>query len=231
MGKQKRLPPHADVILFGHSHIDLSRIDVPFLGIHVIRDPRDIIVSGYLYHCRTTEKWCVNSDFDISHPIVFPQVPYSQEYRSKNWKINYLKSLGGFSYQENLRKLSRSEGLLFEMRHYGAWTINSMRAWDYGKSNILEVKFENLMRNYDDTFSSIFHHLGFSDADVNTCLEIAAKHDLGRKPIEEISQMEHVSSTNHTRWREYFERQHKQQFIKKFDNVLIDLGYEKDNQW
>ena len=231
LGKQRKLPPHADVILFGHSDVDLDCIDTPFLGIHIIRDPRDIIVSGYLYHCRTTEKWCVNSDFTISHPIVFPQVPYSQEYRAEAWKINYLKSLGGRSYQENLRQRSQHDGLLFEMRHYGAWTINNMIAWDYQRSNILEVKFEQLMRRYDDTFYSIFSHLGFSETDISACLEITAKHDLNRKPVEEIQQMDHVSSTQHTRWREYFERQHKQEFIRLFGNVLIDLGYEKDNDW
>lgn len=27
-------------------------------GTHIVRDPRDLIVSGYFYHLRTSETWC-----------------------------------------------------------------------------------------------------------------------------------------------------------------------------
>src|SRR4051794_32795369 len=42
----------ADVYLFQHSrHFDRSRFaETPFRGTHMIRDPRDVLVSGYFYH-------------------------------------------------------------------------------------------------------------------------------------------------------------------------------------
>jgi hypothetical protein len=230
-GKQTEIPPDTDVILFAHSLIDLAHIAKPFVGVHVIRDPRDIIVSGYLYHRRTTEKWCVNTDFGVTPSIRFPKVPYSQEHRSEEWKIRYLASLGGMSYQENLLRMSQQQGLMFEMNNYGAWTIESMKEWDYGMGNILEITFENLMSSYDDTFRRIFEHIGFSKSESNVGLNIAAQHDLGRRLPEEIEKMRHVSSPRATKWKEYFETQHKNAFLDKFGDVLVKLGYETGDNW
>ena len=231
LGKQTQLPQDTDVILLGHSLIDLDNITTPFIGIHIIRDPRDIIVSGYLYHRRTSEKWCVNSDFSLTSPILFPKIPYSQEHRSEEWKIKYLESLRGMSYQENLLSMSQGEGLLFEMNNYGAWTIESMMNWNYDRNNILEIKFENLMHDFDDTFRLIFEFLKFSRSEIKAGSSIASEHDLGRKSAQDIEKMEHVSSTKTTKWKDYFEPDHKEKFINKFGNVLVDLGYEKNNSW
>ena len=99
LGNQTELPGNSDVILIGHSLIDLNDLRTPFIGIHFVRDPRDIIVSGYLYHCRTTEKWCINSDFSLKPPILHPKVPYSQQHRTEEWKMKYLISFGNMTYQ------------------------------------------------------------------------------------------------------------------------------------
>lgn len=231
VGWQTELPADADVILFAHSLIDLGTIDKPFLGVHFIRDPRDIVVSGYLFHLRTRERWCVNTDLDPSPPIRFPRVPRSQQHRSESWKAAYLRSLGGRSYQENLRALPQAEGLLFEMNHYAGWTIDSMRAWDYDREDVLEVRFEDLMSEFDAGFRFIFSWLGLSAEQRDAALELAARHDLGRKSREEIQQIEHVSPGETSKWRAYFEPQHKNAFRARFGEVLVDLGYETSDDW
>ena len=231
MGRQTQIPQNADVILFGHSLIDPSEISASFVGLHVIRDPRDIIVSGYQYHCRTSEKWCINSDFTPKLPILFPKVPYSQQHRSEEWKLGYLKSLSERSYQENLLSMSQRDGLLFEMNNYGAWTIESMKAWNYNLDNILELKYEQLMNSYDNAFHSIFDHFGFSRSEIDAGMDVASKHDLRRKSAKELEKMNHVSSSKTSRWKEFFEPVHKEMFIKNFGNLLVELGYEKDNNW
>ncbi len=230
-GKQTQLPRNADMFLFYHSLVDFRHITAPLVGVHFVRDPRDIIVSGYLYHSRTSEEWCVNSDFSQKAPIRYPRIPFSQQHRSHEWKIKYLNSLNGISYQNNLLNMSQRDGLLFEMNNYGAWTIESMKEWNYNRNNILEIKFESLMDNYDDTFRAIFEYLGFSKIEIKRGMLIAAEHDLGRKSDQQIKQLKHVSSKKTSKWADYFEPEHKKTFIKKFGDVLIDLGYENDNNW
>lgn len=51
-GFQSNFPDELDIALFGHSLIYPERISRVFRGLHLVRDPRDIIVSGYLYHSK-----------------------------------------------------------------------------------------------------------------------------------------------------------------------------------
>jgi hypothetical protein len=50
------LLPGTDICIAMHSDLKLARIG-DFVGSHMIRDPRDAIVSGYFYHLWTTEAW------------------------------------------------------------------------------------------------------------------------------------------------------------------------------
>ncbi len=94
--------PRADLVFFLHSQVDYEKLPENFIGIHMVRDPRDVIVSGYLYHKRTTEAWCISKNFQTSAPIKYPQIPNSQMYRTEAWKIDYIKKLNGMSYQEKI---------------------------------------------------------------------------------------------------------------------------------
>ena len=52
--------------------------------------------------------------------------------------------------------------------------------------NTLEVKFEDVIANYDNMWKEIFLHLGFSNNNLKIALEIAKKHDLGRMSKKQI---------------------------------------------
>lgn len=87
LGRVERIPPEGDVLLFAHSLVDFQR-EAPqsYVGAHLIRDPRDVIVSGYLYHKRCREEWCVHEAFDTREPIRYPNVQFSQQHRPESWK-------------------------------------------------------------------------------------------------------------------------------------------------
>ncbi len=218
--------PDKDVLVFCHSIADVSKLPKDFLGVHVCRDPRDIIVSGYLYHCRTNEKWCVNKDFSLVSPILFPNVPYSLQHQSEAFKIEYIESLNSKSYQENLNELSQGEGLIFEMEHYGDWTIAAMRQWNYHDSRILEMKFEKIMEVFDQSFVDIFEFLGLCESSEHDVMALAQVHDISRKNDTELSLMDHVSSKKTSKWKSYFDEPQIKKFKEKFGGVVSELGYE-----
>src|ERR1700722_13569783 len=62
-GEVRDIDPALDLVVLGHSLLgfELSR---PIRGVRVVRDPRDIWVSSYLYHRHCQEPWCLNTDFD-----------------------------------------------------------------------------------------------------------------------------------------------------------------------
>ena len=225
------VPSGCDVILFPHSLVDLDAIKHPFTTIHVIRDPRDVVVSGYLYHMRCREPWCTNTNIDFSHPIRYPVVPRSQEHRPEDWKNEYLRSLNGRSYQSNLQAMSQEEGILFEMDHYGSWTIAEMEAWNYSRPNTLELKFEDLMRSFERSFVSMFEHLGFSEEQTRAATAIAVVEDINKMTDKEIMMNNHISSRSTSKWSRYFTEDLKQAFKSRFPDTLQRLGYESSDDW
>ena len=80
-GLVDRLDLEPDIVLLPHSLLPHSSLgglfDRPYRAIRMIRDPRDIWVSGYLYHRHCAEEWCVNTDMDLTPPIQWPRVDHS----------------------------------------------------------------------------------------------------------------------------------------------------------
>lgn len=149
-GRQEDLPPGFDVFFQDHSGFDLTRIQGEYRGLHVIRDPRDVIVSGCFYHQRAAEKWL--------------------HVRREEF--------GGFSYQERLNSFpSLDEQLIFEMQH--SRTIRDMLAWSYSNPNIFEARYEDLIldRNLMQ-FHRIFDFLGFPGEMIPQALKIAYESSL-----------------------------------------------------
>ena len=104
-GQVKSINRSTPIINFSHSLISFELGNYPHKGIRIIRDPRDIWVSGYLYHRKTTEMWCTNQPISSNELITFPQVPFSREHLPESEKKAYIDDLGGASYQKNLLML------------------------------------------------------------------------------------------------------------------------------
>src|SRR5712671_589977 len=49
-GMAAKLPKEFDVFCPGNSELQAGQVPAPFKGLHMIRDPRDIIISGCFYH-------------------------------------------------------------------------------------------------------------------------------------------------------------------------------------
>jgi|GEM_PF-5312618 len=128
-GHVERIDPTLDIVLLAHSLVGPNFASRPYRAIRVVRDPRDIWVSSYLYHLRCREAWCTNTHFDPTPPIAYPQVDYSFQHYPEAWKQQYLSALGNRSYQQNLRERDRDSGLAFELEGYSGCTLAAIRGW------------------------------------------------------------------------------------------------------
>ena len=128
---------------------DLDR----FRGIHVIRDPRDIAISSYFSHrnSHSTDFW-----------------PELAEFR------------------EVLERLPKDEGILENFKFTAqlttdGWTINlfdTMKEWNYQTANVMEVRFEDLIRDPYQNFLSMFDFLGlveFSELHASSLLRYSVR--------------------------------------------------------
>ena len=94
--------------------VDLKALG-KYRGVHVMRDPRDMIVSSYHYHKWTHEAWAHRPD--------------------KN----------GLSYQQKLNKADKRKGLFMEIEHFIFIYRKVLTDWNMDDPDMLEVSYESLM--------------------------------------------------------------------------------------
>jgi Sulfotransferase domain len=205
MCTQEELSPAADVFFEDHSRINRSTLS-PYRGAHLIRDPRDIVVSGYFYHLWTTEEWV---------HTVKPE-------------------FGNRSYLEHLNSLSQEEGLLVEMKRFADDDLPDMVEWDYHDPNFIEVRYEDLIADWTSEFRRTFRHYGFTPKAIEKSLRLAQpfsfENQAGRK-IGEVQAKSHLRSGRAGQWMDVFGDRHRRLGKELLGAALIRLGYEASLDW
>jgi hypothetical protein len=187
------------------SVIDIARLPA-FVGSHMVRDPRDVVVSGYHYHLWTTEP-----------AIVAPDPAYD-----------------GRSYQDHLRSLDTKRGLLAEIERASRRVLVTMAAWEYDRPQFLELRYEDAIIDEAGTFGRLFRHYGFTDAATSAAVEIAGRFGFERQEqrrLGEAQEGRHLRSGAIGQWQEIFDDDHKARFKELAGPTLIQLGYEQDDRW
>ncbi len=223
-----RLPRRKQFVLFFHSALaEEANPAHQFRAVRIIRDPRDIWVSSYLYHRRCREPWCVHTQFDRSPPIGFPQADACMAHRPETWKQQFLARLDRKSYQQNLLDRDRDSGLLFELEGYTSCTLDEMRNWPFhGRPEVLEVKLEEICANFQPSMLSVFKHLGLSKEESKVALDLISNEDIGRMEDAQIAANPHIYSRQISKWRAMLSPSLLAEFERRFADLIVSLGYE-----
>jgi len=126
----------------------------PFRFVHVMRDPMEVVISGYKYHLKTTERWALRPD----------------------------KRYNGTSYRQYLNTLSMTDGLRAELKHSMKDALKTMprllnRTQD--RPCTLTLRLEDFERDWRGTTARLWDVLGVQDPGVALRLDEAiAKHDV-----------------------------------------------------
>ena len=194
----------ADFYLDLGSHVKLDTLP-NYVGSHMVRDPRDVIISGYFYHKWANEPWN-----NLARA----------EYR-------------GRSYKEHLNSLSQEEGLIEEIKRVSFW-VPHMAKWNYNNPKMFEIKYEDIIKDEQPIFRAMFQHYGFSEKAVDRCCAIAEGFSVGRlkkKKKKNAKGGMHIRSGKTGEWQTVFKEEHKQLFKEMYPGALAKLGYEKDDNW
>jgi hypothetical protein len=166
-------------------------------------------VSAYEYHKKTTEPWA-------------------------NKKIS---EYGNESYKKILNRLTKEQGIIFEIKNNlyvesSFNTITDMYKWDYYMTNFLEVKYEDLMTDFEGVLKNMFKHYGFTKEMIIIALELAKPHNIRNKSEEDLKRNSHITNKNIDleKWREYFTNDKiVKQFLKIYPKDLFEkIGYPLD---
>jgi hypothetical protein len=175
-----------------------------------VRDPRDLVVSGYFYHKRAAESWC-----DIV-------APSEEDWAVVNGTVPGV-SLGRRSYAQYLNEVSLEKGLLAEVafrRHH----FESMRRWDDEDPRIEVFRYEEILGNEAEVFDRIFRffELPFSARQIG--LHYVRKFRAGNR----ARRPGHIRDPRSGQWRDHFTPAVTAKFNQEYGDLLDRLGYALD---
>jgi Sulfotransferase domain len=185
--------------------------------IHIIRDGRDVAVST-MHHI-----WNQAED------------------RGGTTKATPAQLAKREAYRENPQKVLESEEGIFPdgwLADYAAqWSASVGKSVKDGPLSLgkgyAEVRYEDLLYRPEEEFGRLLEFLG-ADADESTvsrCIAAASFEKLseGRKRGEEAASFYRKGIAGD--WKNVFTEQNKQEFKAAAGDLLIELGYEKNNDW
>ncbi|HAS82961.1 MAG TPA: hypothetical protein DCS43_09900 [Verrucomicrobia bacterium] len=226
--------------VLGHGNADNAVVATlenrgPFRGFHVIRDPRDLLISGYFWH--TSE-----NSID-KNP-------------ANEWNVERRQRLQGMPNKEM--------GLLQELE-FSSCYLAAMAAWNYQQRNILEMRYEEMAGNPRIFFTSAFSFCGLplvkqSRASMQRILlnqltlrifgrPVLRVHQLPERILEHILESRAFSQQTNGRpcgteapehkyrkgspgdWRNHFTPRITGAFKERYGHILEQLDYEENEHW
>jgi len=193
--------------------------------IYFIRNPKDVIISGYNYHKICEERWCTNINGNYYD---WWNTKFTDKEKESNRKyIEIGKNISkNICYQDKLKNLPKNGGIIHEMNNIGYITLSSMNEIPLDKPNTLIVKIEDLTYNTKETLIRItkFLNLDFMDDLFNSTNKILP-HMMSD---EEISKNIFITNKNckKNNYLNYWNDELENHFNIKFPNIMQKFGYE-----
>ncbi|QJT09363.1 hypothetical protein E8L03_10605 [Oceanidesulfovibrio marinus] len=191
----------------------------PFRASRFLRDPRDLVISAYHYHCWTRETWCTTPHFSWA-PITSESL-FRQEIEADPRLFPK-----GVSFQRYLTGLDFEQGVVLEML-WRRTHFRTMLDWP-DRPEILTLRYESLVGNEEESFAAILRHYGFGEEEAARGGAIAEAHSLKHK---KLGSRRHTRNGAARQWQAAFTPRLARIFEDNFGDVLRATGYESDGGW
>ena len=188
----------------------LNREDVR--AFHMIRDPRDVLISGARYHLTAktgNEKWLAKSQ----------------------------RAFDGMSYQEKINtKETRTDQLRFEMHQKHRETLVQMLNWPYGHENVVDIRYEDLINDTDlSQFRQAIETMDVQGFDQDRLVKSYWTNSIfgGLQDADKLKKnvKSHIKSGRTAQWRDGLPPAIAQEYSDHYGGALLKLGYETDQSW
>ncbi len=178
---------------------DLDQLGDDVRATHFVRDPRDLIVSGYFYHKRGAETWT----------------------KEEATSAKVIARRGPHSLYDYLNAVDLETGLLEEM-HLMQGSFDVMTSWAKAADpRVLALRYEDIIGDEVASFDRIARHYGLGPLDRAKMLFFARRYSAKRtKPLS------HIRDPRPSQWREHFTDRIENAFNDQFAELLKLYGYE-----
>jgi hypothetical protein len=189
--------------------LDLERLG-RFRLSRFIRDPRDLVVSGYFYHRRGAEPW------------LRAEAPTEEDWYFANGRLPEGLKAARTSFAAYLQSLPKEEGLLAELE-FRAPHLESMGRWPREHPDIAVWRYEDIVGREATVFRELLGFYGVSPLERWLGLWFARRYSLGRRGADP-----HVRDPAAGQWREHFTPRVREAFDARYADLIRQLGYPPD---
>jgi len=176
-----------------------------FRAFHIIRDPRDIIVSGYFSH-------------RYSHKI---------DGEINSWLVPIRKKLEELPFNEGLATEIEHGHALSSISN---WNFNDSQIIELRSEEVLFGTEAQCLQLLKDTLTHMQFDI-FSDEVLLAVIRTHHEFFSGRRKRGEEERSSHFRKGTPGDWRNYFTERHVAQFKERWGDLCVRLGYEADNDW
>lgn len=189
------------VASINNRRLDLDRLG-DFRVTRFIRDPRDLVVSGYHYHRRGAEAWCHVPAGEWPGASPLPAAVRAGE-----------------SYAAFLGRVPVEEGLVAEMDLVRRGLL-SMREWPDDDPRIRVFRYEHILGHETDVFGEVFAHYGMAWPERALGRLLARRYRAARRGRDP-----HVRDHRAGQWTTAFTPTVRSAFVERFGDLPEALGY------
>lgn len=176
-----------------------------------IRDPRDLVVSGYFYHKRGAEQWSriIN--------------PHKSDWRVVNGNLpdNFPVTASLSSY---LNTVDKEDGLIAEIdfrKHH----FESMISWPLSDPRIQIFFYEDILGNEVEAFRKLFEFYNFSEKLKRRGSKLAERYSASKQE----GKSDHIRNQLTGQWREHFTPRVNAYFNERYATLLEKYRYDVSN--
>lgn len=225
-----------DFLCYTNANIEYVKELDDFRGFHVIRDPRDVIVSGYFSHrySHPTSRW-----FElIEHRSkleklskdegLLLEMEFSRRFLEEMYTWNY--SLSNV-YEIKLENIVNDPYNEIIQACYFLGIVNEPTF----KERYLYLLAMSLNRALEKTGNIIDFKMPKNKIPEERLLRLIYKNQFSRKSkgrnLGEEDKKSHYRKGVSGDWKNHFNQEHISVFKEKYNKVLLKLRYEEDDSW
>lgn len=186
--------------------VDVRRLDDDFRIVRFVRDPRDLVVSGYFYHKRGAEPW-----FRHESPTPAYWAAINAEVPAAMPK--------GLSYADYLNQLSLEDGLIAEIE-FRKKHFESLHDWPHDE-RIRLYRYEDILGNESAVFDDIFRFYELTGLERRLASWLAGYYAVNRRTNDT-----HIRDPRPGQWRDVFTPRVERRFEEQFGDTVALLGYQ-----
>ena len=189
--------------------LDLERLG-RFRISRFIRDPRDLIVSGYFYHKRGAEDWATIAS------------PTSADWYFANGFVPEGLRDDGSSFAQYLQSIPEEEGLLAELE-FRKHHLESMALWPAEHPDIVTYRYEDIVGNEVAVFRDLFDFYGLSSLERRLAIWFSRRYSIRKRSADP-----HIRNPASGQWRQHFTPRVRKMFDSEYSGLIRQLGYPVD---